>query len=1121
MPSRTSEQQAAIDSLDEHVIVSAGAGSGKTFVLVERYLEVLRKFPEATVSEIVAVTFTRKAAEEMRSRLKLQLKQIAESCGPEEQEKWFKHLSEIDGAKIGTIHSLCENVLKSFPAEARIDPSFEIFEDLERAEILEECIDGAVRRLLENPNAYSLELLDYSVETIKGWLAEFLKSPLRYKEACRPLGDCSIQSIRTYAQEFVSNYLQNSVNAFPQNRQFQAHTDYLTDNLWPDKDNQLALKQQELIPLLQVCRDADHYSLAERWQVIVMLAELELSRAGGPKGKDLRESIKWLRDYAKDFCKKLEPQLNEADEKSIEILSSLLSLTNYAFSKYEQAKHKKQKLDFDDLISKTSEVLLAEHSIARRYISKNLRAILVDEFQDTNWQQAKLLSSLAGFGAKLFLIGDDKQSIYKFQGADVGVFNTCKNLISSLENQESTNVQDMPSLSGKGKLLSLSTSFRSHPQIVGFVNFLFEKLLSSEESGQSFRARFQGLHASREGAFSDERVEILCYDIDDETSAANAADQEAALIASWIQEKIDQAAPIFDKQIGESRPIQYGDIAVLVQANADFAPVEWSLSKAGIPYITYAGSGYLERQEVYDLENLLKWLVCKQDSHALFAVLRSPIFGFSDDLLHKLKAGYSGSLWSALRSGVTAFPEPRISRAYALLNQLSRESNRCGTADLVREVILKTSYDMILLSLPGGRQRSRNVYKFLTLATKYDHLSLADFLRSLQTLRDLNVKNLTDAPLIADNAVKVMTIHGSKGLEFGAIAIFRLARRVHSFTAKLLFSKDTGIALDCTKDRDDKKPAFYLAANGLNRQMEEEEKKRLFYVALTRARDYLGLFLQTNARFSTSFALWLESILDLPKATISEEGFNHQLNDQGMQICLRQVQPTAISPAAKTSTDLEPERQQTSFALLESPAPDGQEPGLPPIRWQSLMRISPGEDEASVHPTILGSYFHLLMSETQNPAEPKEENFLELCFHPEIAVWHQALQETLIKEGKRLSKIFAGSQLQELLRSARRTIHETPYTMIREGKLQSESRPDLILEDAQGSWHIIDYKTDHFDLSEIEKQTETHREQLSRYATDFAALSGYPAQAWLYFAQFGILKELPVKALAKPGRQNQ
>lgn len=215
--------------------------------------------------------------------------------------------------------------------------------------------------------------------------------------------------------------------------------------------------------------------------------------------------------------------------------------------------------------------------------------------------------------------------------------------------------------------------------------------------------------------------------------------------------------------------------------------------------------------------------------------------------------------------------------------------------------------------------------------------------------------------------------------------------------------------------------------------------------------------------------------------------------------------------APDINIDLKPERLPASFALLETTLPQGQELEFPAIRWQSLLRVSPEGADTAIHPTILGSYFHLLMSETQNPAELEEERLLELCFHPEIAVWHHELQEILIKEGKRLSAIFSDSQLQKMLQAARRTIHETPYTMIKEGQVQSESRPDLILEDSEGNWHIIDYKTDHFDLSQIEKQCEMHREQLSKYADDFALLSGSPAQPWLYFAQFGILKSLPVR----------
>ncbi|MBY0358076.1 MAG: UvrD-helicase domain-containing protein [Candidatus Obscuribacterales bacterium] len=1086
MPNRTKEQQAAVESIDKHVLVSAGAGSGKTFVLVERYLEVLQTNPEASVFEIIAVTFTRKAAEEMRSRLKMQLKRLSETGTAEERERWLKHLSEIDAAKIGTIHSLCESILKSFPAEAKIDPSFQILDDLERAELLELSIDETLQEsLVQGQNN---ELIDYSIETVQQWLAGFLKAPLQYQEALQRLGSSDSADIKAYASVFIEKRIEQTINELPHNPDFQKEANYIINNPWSDPGNQLALKQQEMQRFIETLKNTSGLNAQERWQTLQEVAAQELTRAGGVPGKDLREAIKSIRNLAKEKCSSLQANLNEADEKAFRVLAALLKLAKTAFAKYTQAKKIKQRLDFDDLISKTSNLLLREDSTARHTLSRGLRTILIDEFQDTNWTQAQLLTSLASGGAKLFLIGDDKQSIYRFQGADVGVFNTYARIVSGQASKE----KGATYLSGAGELLSLSLSFRSHPQIVELVNHIFAQLLDSAGADRSFAAKFNGLAASRENTPEASRVELINYNLETE---ADATSIEADLVASWIQEKIKKQIPLFDKNLDCERPLEYGDIAILVSDNADFAPLESALGKADIPYVTYAGKGYLERQEIYDLENLLKWLSCEQDSHALFGVLRSPIFGFSDDLLHIIKTTYHGSLWAALNAELKNNQDPRLRRAQMILRSLLRDRNHLNLADLVRTILLKTNYDAILLCMPGGKQRSRNICKFLALAAKYNHLSLSEFLRSLQALRDLNVRNLTNAPLAAENSVKIMTIHGSKGLEFGAVLLARLSKKLQRSKPKLLISKDFGIALDTSRDADEDKPAFYLAASSLDSEMEIEERKRLLYVATTRARDYLGLFIQDDRRSRLSFASWIEDTL---------KGQNYVLARTPESL---QEHLTLPEIAAAPKPVIPP----MSLSLLDELQLQNEQEMHWPDRWQSLLRISPANETIKIHPTILGSYFHLLLSNfSQATATPTPESLLELCFHHEIAIWHPQLQEHLTFEGKRLFELFLNSSLKERIKNSKRLIHETPFVLLENSKLQNESRPDLILEDNDGSWHIIDYKTDHFEPQALERQIRQHQEQLAAYVQGFESISGHQAQAWLYFAQFGQLEQVKI-----------
>jgi len=848
------------------------------------------------------------------------------------------------------------------------------------------------------------------------------------------------------------------------------------------------------------------------------------------------------------------------------LLRALILLTDDALARYEQLKQQDQKLDFDDLIERTQNLLVGDDSVgdsasesrrgfALRQLSRNLRAVLVDEFQDTNWTQAKMLTALAGNKAKLFLIGDDKQSIYKFQGADVGTFNACKTYISTLDELEKTETvaaakrYGLPLLSGSGQLMTLSQSFRSHPQIVNFVNLLFRTLFDGGSDSAEFKSRFQALRPAR-SAENDEapRIDIIYTPAVDEEKTEQRAEieqSEADLVARWINEKVANKTQVFDKALQEFRSLDYADFAVLLQANSDFAIVEKTLAAAGIPYVSIAGSGFLDRQEILDLENVLKWVNCPQDSHALFAILRSPLFGLSDDILHELKAGKKNSLWQCLSQKAAEPDEQELLLIKRKLQDWQRDSGTLPVHELLRKIILSSAFDVVLLCTSSGKQKSRNVFKFLSLACQYKHMDISEFLRSLKSMRDLGVKNLTDAPLSADNAVKIMTIHKSKGLEFAAVALPRLGRSAFQHSDKLLFGKDLGIALDCTRDREELKPSFFVAASNLSRKMDEEEKKRLLYVALTRSRDYLGIFMTPRCKSGTNFGNWLIQALDLPlpEGEIAEDIVCHGDGEESCRWLIRQDLPAPLAakvvtldtedplahtddPSAHTDdpfahTDdpfahTEDPSTHTDFSLLN----DGKhslQPTYTPVPWQALLRACPVETDGTVHATIAGNYFHLLMSSLGPDLQlPSEENRRALLLSHEVDVHDKRQQERLLQESEMLLITFKNSSLYQLMKTALRRIEESAYIIVDpESGDKDELRPDLIIEDKDQNWHIIDYKTDHLEARQVSRQVAAHRAQLVRYVTDMETLLGVRAKAWIYFAQLGRLEPVDINQPAQ------
>jgi ATP-dependent exoDNAse (exonuclease V) beta subunit len=563
-------------------------------------------------------------------------------------------------------------------------------------------------------------------------------------------------------------------------------------------------------------------------------------------------------------------------------------------------------------------------------------------------------------------------------------------------------------------------------------------------------------------------------------------------------------------------------------------------------------------------------------------------------------------------------------------------------------------------------------------------------------MRELGVKNLTDAPLSADNAVKIMTVHKSKGLEFAAVALPRLGRSAFQHSDKLLFGKDLGIALDCTRDREELKPSFFVAANNLSRKMDEEEKKRLLYVALTRSRDYLGIFITPRCKSGTNFGSWLIQALDLPlpegeivEETVrrgdgeeccswvirqdlpakhaegvfqaatdaslsldadepfslditaryaqSEGALASQTQDPSAQHTQDPSAPHTQDPSAPhtqepsaphTQDPPTPHKQDPSAPYIQEPsaphiqdlsaphtqdpsapykldpsaphtqdpsaphtqdpsapykldpsAPHTQDPSAPhtqdpyathtqdrsaphtqnpsaprtqdpsapytqapsaphkiektnftllsdkqnltptypPVPWQALLRACPVESDGTVHATIAGNYFHLLMSSLGPDLQlPSEENRRALLLSHEVDVHDKRQQERLLQESETLLITFKNSSLFQLMKSARRRIEESAYIIFDpDSGDNAELRPDLIIEDKDQNWHIIDYKTDHLEAKQVSRQVAAHRAQLLRYVTDIETLLGVRAKAWIYFAQLGRLEPVDINQPAQ------
>ncbi len=1231
----TEQQAQAVFSVDKNVLVSAGAGSGKTHVLVERYVEILRNDPSLTVDGIIAVTFTRKAAGEMRTRLKGRFRQLTEL--ESESDRWRQCLADIDSARIGTIHSLCESILKAFPSEAGIDPQFEVIDEVSQAQLLEESIDQTFREVIGDSLPEIKLLGEHSIEEVRNWLKQMLAASLQFEESSKNLLNLEDHDLLFRFNETRHRIQLRMLRDTISKPDWQQAYSYLAETFARDRLEQLRANIVDAADEIFQCSyrsELSHDDSSNMWSLLSIMAGADL-RLGGhsDEAKAIKERIGVLKAIARKLMGK--PQLpSSITDQDLEKFVDERHLSDYFYRSqriYSERKKAELRLDYNDLISLAYATLSREESSAREHYQEKIKAILVDEFQDTNTIQADLISFLAGPKARLFLIGDDKQSIYKFQGADVSTFNMWKERLAS--------GADSRRLSGPSVVTKLTVSFRSHPKVVAFVNSIFSRLMSKDSSDVQYRATFEPLSTFRKtlqsavpvetgtssvgatviavpaGAAAEggivtlsassfaivDQVEKIAgkasleqkvaqvvplaeprqlnifdlagaqiqatetemeefappppesfapppddsirmesrTDLDQESiesvpEVANiqvvvfdahnedgdrqpelSALTESRTVAKWIDDLVRNGAPLLDNEGNVQRGLTYGDFAILVPKNSNFQIIERGLLERSIPYVTFAGRGFLNRQEVIDFENLLYFLGNQQDSHALLGALRSPMFALSDDMLHEIFVSASSekpgiTLWDALQSTVLTRRSgyETVLKVVNLLKRFKEDAERLSLTALIRKLIQTTSYDLALMSADNGRQRSRNLWKLVALARDHEDLSFFEFAKRLTLMRDFELKQ-TDAPFSSHDSVKLMTIHASKGLEFPAIALPCLSGRLLGQERKLIFHRNYGFALDTSRGEPDSRPTWFRYARQLDQDMEIAERKRLLYVAMTRSRDYLGVFLEKDTgQQQDSFRLWLSDILDVDfHGDDGRTGPRYLVRESGMaEYELFTVDREAVEPESEllSGKDVDEEEVKSITNLIEPILPDPVSPSSP---WQGWRRVTPTRDgvHQPLDATVIGVYLHTILEHLPMSLERPSRQILEsLALMQGSSVAHPDRLRELINEGEKLLDVFFESSLYELLKGARRRLSELPYTIVDETRSDSR-RPDLVVECDDGEWLIIDYKTDDVHQDDLQSKARTHAAQLDGYARDLGKLTGLRLSTRLYFARYGKL----------------
>ncbi|MDX6411738.1 MAG: ATP-dependent helicase/nuclease subunit, partial [Gaiellaceae bacterium] len=743
-----SQQQAAVDAKGL-VFVSAGAGTGKTSVLVERFVRAVCD-EGLDVGSVLVITYTNRAAGELRTRIRAGL-----------LERGRADLArELDGAWISTIHGFCNRWRKTYPLAAGLDPRFRELDDAQGAVLRGEAFQAALTQFCAGNEPERLRLL-----------------AIHRAAGLRRMLIGVYETLRSAGRELVLE---------------------LGPGAPLDETRDAFVEAARCLAEDEAATDTQRATAAQALQIVEGETNAEsLLDLSGLKARKSERAATY--DEAREALEQAARDEVAADDRVL--LQELL--TRFG-EQYQAVKDRESVLDFEDLQLRARD-LLQNNPAVREREQLRFRSVMVDEFQDTNALQSDLIDSLTGgVGApEVFFVGDEFQSIYGFRHADVGVFR---------ERREAA-----------PQVLPLTQNYRSRPEVLAVVNELF--------AGE-FGDGFQPLHAS--GDFPDpvfgSPVELLVTD----KSSYSDTDvhwrrAEAQHIAKRVKELVDN---------GDAEP---GEIVLLFAAGTDAEWYEEELRRSGLRTYRSTGRGYFGQQQVVDLLNYLRLLHNRYDDEALLAVLASPFVGVSNDALVLIRRVASKRpIFSGIEKTLPPHLDERDERLLRAFRQrfdrLAEQSTKLSLELLCERIIAEHDYDLAVLARWDGRRRYANLRKLARLARSYEELRGADvegFVRFVTEQEAVGAKELEAvAEEEGGDAVRLLTIHGAKGLEFKVVVVADAGRdRQPPAPDEILALADGRFGFKGTTGYEDVKAA--------TKSQDDAERLRLYYVAMTRAIDRL------------------------------------------------------------------------------------------------------------------------------------------------------------------------------------------------------------------------------------------------------------------------------------------
>lgn len=852
----TNEQLQAIETRNKNLLISAGAGSGKTAVLVERILKLVKE-EAVDLDKFLIVTFTNAAAGEMRERI---LRVLMEELDKEENEHLRRQLSLVAKASISTLHSFCINIVRRNFSIVDLDPAFRVADEMETALIIQEIMEEMLEEHYEIEDDRFMDLVDRftgnrrdtELEDLILKVHKFIQSqpnPMNWlKSKVEEMKITKEEVLNSMMFKLLDEEIEFEIEDAIKNLKEAIE---ISNEVSGPKPYEVVLKE-DLNNIIEIKEARNDESKFRKLLENISYTRLPSIRKGKDEvDEELQEEAKSKREKYKDSIKEIKKASGDISlEDQVRLINDLkpameyLSILVEDFSKrYTEKKLEKGIVDFNDLEHYALEIL--EHEDVARDLRKKYSYIFIDEYQDSNIVQETIINKIKRED-NLFLVGDVKQSIYRFRLADPTLF---------LEKYKSYELDE------KSKRVDLVKNFRSRKEILDFVNIIFSKIMSEYLGEMQYTEREYLISGRDFPKLEEAPVKIILLEKENKKSEENESEleelkdieKEAIKIASEIRSLIDEEKETFNPKTGQFQKIDYSDIAVLLRSTRNRAGlVSEILRQHDIPAYCDDDQGYFKTLEIEIILNLLKVIDNKRQDIPLISVMRSMIGNFTTQELVEIRSNdKEGTFFEALKKYMQTEDElsEKIKQFLKKLDGWVEDMNNMSLDKLIWKIFVDTGYYDYMGLIPGGIQRQGNLRMLLDRAIEFEKTPLRglfNFIRFVEKLKKAD-SDMGVAKILGENEnlVRIMSIHKSKGLEFPVVFIPSLGKgfNLMDLREKFMLHKDLGLGMSYINSNT-RQVIETLPQKAIRKKKKREnlsEEMRILYVGLTRAIDRLYL----------------------------------------------------------------------------------------------------------------------------------------------------------------------------------------------------------------------------------------------------------------------------------------